>query len=383
MSPRLLNIIIFCAVIFSAPLRLFTQKKSSNTGTWAIINTTGNIGDMVCTTPVFRAIKKKYPQARVLVVGTEKNKLMMDGNPDIDRYITSTQSFFKLLKDLRTETIDYGIAVNLSTFEIGTLFLGGAKSFSCFTLPLIYKKHETRIYSILSKLGNCIRYTPGVYVPGQYLSLLKPYGVITTDVKKHLGYTPQGLASVDEQLGTVGILPEEPIVAISPGAGTKIKQWPAERFGHVANYISKKYNFGIAIIGGPRDEKEVAKMISACDENVRYCNCVNQSLDELKAVLSRAVLIIGNDSGPVYVAESFGAATLVLIGPTDETEHPLQDATHQIVMPRDRGKALLQSYISNEDMVNPVQARGQIEAITEDQVLEASDKLLQSLNYSQ
>jgi ADP-heptose:LPS heptosyltransferase len=120
-------------------------------------------------------------------------------------------------------------------------------------------------------------------------------------------------------------------------------------------------------------------MISAMRTEVRYHDFVGQSLDELKATVSKVVLIIGNDSGPIYMAESFGAGTLVLVGPTDEAEHPLQDATHRIVMSKNRGKALLQSAVSAEDTIDLKAARSQIEAITVEQVCLEIDDLFNNL----
>ncbi len=72
-----------------------------------IAQTTTNLGDMVCTTPVFRAIKKAYPNARLYVLGTRKNKELLEGNTDVDVYIEHA-GFFTLLWQLRKEHFDFG-----------------------------------------------------------------------------------------------------------------------------------------------------------------------------------------------------------------------------------------------------------------------------------
>ncbi len=379
MKQRLWNTtLIFLAclhVLMRGTARGVLQNKPR---VFAIINPTGNIGDMVCTTPVFRAIKKNFPDARVIVLGAPKNERMMEGNTDIDRYVSLKRPFWETVKILKSEHIDAGVVINPSTLDFVTLFLSGTKVISCFTLAKSHKQYEARIYKLVSKLGNQITYTPGTYVPGQYLKLLKPFGVLTNEIQKHVGYTEAGKTHVLTQLHERG-LDGTKLVAIAPGAGTKVKQWPSERFGQVANYISEKYGLGTVIIGGPGDVTEAETMIAALKPETRYLNCVQHSLDELKATLSLVTLIIGNDSGPIYVAESFGAGTIVLVGPTDEAEHPLNDATHRIVMARAEGDALLQSCVSGEDSIDMQKARAQIEAITVAQVCAEIESVFKEL----
>ena len=42
---------------------------------------------MVYTTPMFRAVKEKYPKAKVLVIGNRVNKEILGGNTDVDGYL--------------------------------------------------------------------------------------------------------------------------------------------------------------------------------------------------------------------------------------------------------------------------------------------------------
>jgi heptosyltransferase-2 len=343
--------------------------------TFVIINPTGNIGDMVCTTPVFRAIKAHNPRARVVVVGAPKNAIMMEGNPDIDRYITQDGSMWNTIREIRKERADVGIAINPSTVDFTTFFFAGVKAISGFKMIEKYNHIPSRTYKLVSTLGHQVEYTPGNYVPRQYNALLRPFGYDSEDIQKHLAYTEEAKEAVVTQLESNGIQKGDTILAIAPGAGTKIKQWPAERFGAVANYVAKKYGIAIAIIGGPRDVDEVARMKASFDNRVRYCDFVSQPLPELKATLSLVTCILGNDSGPIYIAESFGAGTVVLVGPTDEAEHPLQDMTHCIVMAREKGESLLKSHLTGEDTIDLEAARNQIAAITVEQVCETIDEI--------
>jgi ADP-heptose:LPS heptosyltransferase len=242
-----------------------------------------------------------------------------------------------------------------------------------------YRHIQSRSYSLIARLGHQTEYVPGKYVPRQYVALLKPSNLDTDDIRKFVAFTKEADDAVTKALRKRDINNTERIVAVAPGAGTKVKQWPAERFGHISNYLTDTYGVSIVIIGGPRDIEEVARMQSVFDTGVRYCNFADQTLEELKATLSKVVLIIGNDSGPIYIAESFGAGTLVLVGPTDEAEHPLQDETHRIVMPKDRGESLLKSHLTGEDTIDMEHAREQIASITTEQVCAEIDDVFRKM----
>ncbi len=142
---------------------------------------------MVCTTPVFRAIKKHNPYAHITVVGTLKNEQILMHNKDVDKYIDVTQNVVLLIIKLRRLKFDSGIVINFDSINIATLFLGGVKSISCFSLSSAYKYAEPIPYRFMSRLVHRLEYVPGTYVPQQNLNLLRPFGIITSDTKKHLG----------------------------------------------------------------------------------------------------------------------------------------------------------------------------------------------------
>jgi heptosyltransferase III len=43
-----------------------------------------NIGDLVCTTPLFAALRRRYPQAHIAALANSYNAAVLDGNPDLD-----------------------------------------------------------------------------------------------------------------------------------------------------------------------------------------------------------------------------------------------------------------------------------------------------------
>lgn len=51
-----------------------------------------NIGDLVCTTPLLRALRERYPQAGICALVNSYNAAVLEGNPDVDEVLTYTKA---------------------------------------------------------------------------------------------------------------------------------------------------------------------------------------------------------------------------------------------------------------------------------------------------
>jgi heptosyltransferase-1 len=100
---------------------------------------------------------------------------------------------------------------------------------------------------------------------------------------------------------------------VNPGAGWGAKQWPAERYGHVARRLAED---GVKsfINFGPGEEPLMREVESASAGTAQGVVC---SLTELIALTRRARLFIGGDTGPMHLAAALGIPVLALFGPTN------------------------------------------------------------------
>ena len=117
-----------------------------------------------------------------------------------------------------------------------------------------------------------------------------------------------------------GLLPDDrPIIALAPTANWRPKVWPAERFAAVYQVLAGSLvaNAAAVILGGPGPEERAiaAPVLAALPEAIDLVGKV--SLPVAAAVLQRARLFIGNDSGLMHLAAAAGAPTIGLFGPTD------------------------------------------------------------------
>jgi ADP-heptose:LPS heptosyltransferase len=330
------------------------------------------MGDMVCTTPVFRAMKNKYPNARVIVMGNAVNKELLAGNPDVSEYIVyDKNNFWRILRQIRNLRLDVGILTGPSPEFLAMLYLSGAPLVIAPFIEGGFCPHETRVYKILRRLVETRPHRMENYAPREYLRLLEPLGVFAEDTKKHLNFSlaaaERARAFMQENDLEGGL-----VVGIFPGTSHKIKLWPSERFARLADEIHKKYGARIVIIGGPDDRKEVEAMKAAMSK-APFVDANGMSIDELKALISKLNLFVSVDTGPIYIAEAFGVPTVCVVGPMDEREQPPRGPKHKIAV-AERQKPEL--YIMNNAVFNYKEARRQAEDITVEMVMEKIVELL-------
>ncbi|PYX39715.1 MAG: hypothetical protein DMG81_08715 [Acidobacteria bacterium] len=105
----------------------------------------------------------------------------------------------------------------------------------------------------------------------------------------------------------------EQIVVLNPGAGWGAKQWPAERYGEVAKELVR-HGLHAIINFGPHEEA-LAKI--AADASGGVAHATSLSVGELIALMRRARLFIGGDTGPMHLAAALRVPVVALFGPTD------------------------------------------------------------------
>jgi ADP-heptose:LPS heptosyltransferase len=100
-----------------------------------------------------------------------------------------------------------------------------------------------------------------------------------------------------------------PVLVVHPGAGSRAKRWDPAGFVQVAHWWRTEEGGEVVLVAGPAEGGE-APVVGGVE--VREWPLV-----DLAAVLGRAALYLGNDSGVSHLASAVGAPGVALFGPTD------------------------------------------------------------------
>lgn len=334
----------------------------------------GKLGDMVCATPMFRAIKKIYPNTKIVVIGNRVNRELLQGNPDIDAYLIYPARFSDLLKTVKKEKFDFACVTAPNFTALAALYFADIPLIAAPVIENGFSPYETRPYKILCGFVTTRPHRMGNYAAREYLRLLEPIGIFSQDTEKHLYFSEAAMKSAEAFLAKNGINSNSDfIVGMTPSAGSKIKEWSRNRFAKLADYIYRKYRAKIIIIGGPGDV-EVDEMVSFLAENTKFINAKGLfDIEELKALVSKLRLFISADTGPIYIAEAFNVPTIDIIGPMDENEQPPVGKFHKIVVAQRLKPAL---HIMNARVYDAKEAYRQAESITVEMVIKELDNLM-------
>jgi ADP-heptose:LPS heptosyltransferase len=135
--------------------------------------------------------------------------------------------------------------------------------------------------------------------------------------------TSRDLAEADAVVPRSGA----PLVVLQPGCTDPRRRWPAQRFGMLADALLAR---GISVaINGTRDEATLIRAVRASMARDAIDLGGRLSLGGLTGLMSRARLVVSNDTGPLYLAEAVGATTvgiywltnLAISGPLFRTRH--------------------------------------------------------------
>ncbi len=335
------------------------------------------LGDMVCTTPMFKAIKEHYPYALLTVVGDEVNKRLLEGHPHVDNYIVwDKNNPLSIVPQMRKVKFDFGVTTGPNFEALAVLMLAHVPAIAVPTVENGWSPYETLPYRFLRRYVITKPHRMGTYAPREYLRLLEPLDIYIENTKKYLSYSERALEVVREFCKTSG-LEERKFAIISPSVGNKIKAWPPERFSKVADFLSSQ-GWPVVVVGGKRDIEEVSLMMNQILKDSKVINTLEKfNLDEFKVLISQAGLLIAVDTGPVYIAEAFDIPTVDIVGPMDEREQPPIGKKHKVVL-AEREKAQL--HIMNARAYDKSEARRQVESIGVEAVIGKVRELLSDVS---
>ena len=270
-----------------------------------LVITLSNIGDAIMTTPVLEALHQRYPSAVIDLVADRRSASVFTHCPYRGEIIfkekrAGWRGTLQLVRTLRRTR--YDLIVDLRTD--GLAYLLRARRRLC--------KWHSR--------------PRGPHAVEQHMGVLAKLGI--TDIPPtRLWLTPELETKANTLLGT---LPGKRWLALGPGANWEPKIWPAERFQALANKLHDHFD-AVILIGGQGDVdrcNQVAQGLALPSINLAG----KTDLLEAGAVLARAQLFVGNDSGLGHIAAAVGTPTLTVFGPGQpERYQPWGEKARQLV----------------------------------------------------
>lgn len=284
------------------------------------------IGDVVFTTPAIRALRRRFPEARLTYLVEDAAAPVVRDNPHLDDVVTVplTTGLARIAEDWRI-----GRALRRRRFDLVIDFHGGPRG---SWLSWLTRGPERIGYAVV---GRSWMYTRAIARPRELRprhsvenqwDLLTPLGIAPPTREAdavEMPLQPDAARSVEARLAAAGIPREAPLVVIHVSAGNPFRRWPTERFAEVAARLvagdSRRY---VVLTSGP-SESGAADAVGVAAQTAlppalasHVARCGEFDLREIRALVDRAALYIGGDSGPLHIAGTTTTPVVGLYGPT-------------------------------------------------------------------
>jgi heptosyltransferase-2/heptosyltransferase-3 len=300
-----------------------------------------HLGDMLFATPAFRMLRQALPHARLTLLAGPWSQAVVAGNPDLDQVLacrfpgferqpkTSLLAPYRLLAETaRGLRGRFDAAVILRFDHWWGAWLAAAAS---IPRRIGYAQPETRPF-----LTDALTYRPDRHEVAQNATLAAALAGIhpPDDRPGALRFTigADAHAWAAGWLAERGIPAERRLIAIHPGAGATVKQWPAAAWAAVATRLAAAYGAQI-VLTGHATERPLAQAIAAQLGQTPLDAAGQTDLAQLAGLLARCALALGSDSGPLHLAVAVGTPTIHLYGPVSAAKFgPWGDPTRHVVL---------------------------------------------------
>lgn len=291
------------------------------------------MGSIVLTTPALRALRRAHPGAAITFLTFAQNETICRAIDAIDRVHpfradslpVFASSCLALLRVLRRERFD--VVLDLEFFANFTALVTGLSG-----APVTVGFHTPKFW-------RAAFYTAGVPFEGRHITenFLQAAAALGA-VPDGAGLDPlpardAAVAALDRRLAAHGVRPGERLVCINVNASSldHKRRWPLASYRRlIERLLAAGEPWRVVLIGAPEDAAYVAPLRAALPPAVVD---LSGAIDvaELIALLHRAHLFIGNDSGPLHLAAAAGVPTVSFFGPETPALYGPRGAGHTIL----------------------------------------------------
>jgi len=277
------------------------------------------IGDVVLATPMLRALRHRFPNAEITLLGKPHAEELLRGTGLADNVITfdfpwtANTSKYRpdrydrrlirdLIRRLREENFDLTIDCRMDVRSnaiayatgapkrIGYDFGGGGFLLSHALPASPNTRHKAHDWLTLLQPLDDGRWNAGAPATPEDLGKRFPPRLQVSDAEK---------LEAKVRLRSLGVQDGEPLVGIHPGASRPRGRWSLDDFAWVADSLASRYGANCLIFVDPEGYGEQMPLRAEA-------HFVRASLREMMALMTHCDVFICNDSGPMHIADALG-----------------------------------------------------------------------------
>lgn len=291
-----------------------------------------NLGDVLMTTPAFRALKQSFPNATLTLLTSSVGAAVASLIPEVDDTIMfdvpwvatdgepDPAAVLAMADRLRKERFDAAIIFTVQSQNP----LPSAMLCYLAGIPRVLSYCRENPYRLVSDWVP----DPEVLVATRHevtrqLDLVSTIGATTTDERLSLTVPPGASERARQELWSAGVDPTRPWLLLHPGVSEEKRRYPADAFAEAACRLVREQDMQV-VLTGSASEREYAESIRATIGSDAYNLAGAFDLPTLAGLITDAPVLIANNTGPVHIAAAVGTPVVVLYAKTNPQHTPWQ-----------------------------------------------------------
>jgi len=347
------------------PWRLIRPAAAGRSPRKILVVQLDHMGDAILSTPIFPRLREAFPLAEIEVLASPSNREIFEADPDVDRVHLADRNWFERQpgrRALGSAVWTLGRTLRSGGYDLGIDVRGDILTVLVLALAGIPRRLGWAMGGGGFLLTDVARWVPGRHEVESRLALLGCLGVPAdppanvrvhaTDrdrvrvarrlrdawpgraARRHPASEPALVARAGQGASASRRPPSgpgpgdwdepdwlhagrfgdsAPLLAIHLGAGAAAKRWPTRHWrALVARFLADGWR--VLAVGGPED----TAVASALDPHPGLRDWTGRlAVTETAALLERADLFIGSDSGPAHLAASASTPSVILFSGTN------------------------------------------------------------------
>ncbi len=290
------------------------RKLAAKTPQSILIAEIAGIGDVVCSTAVFKAVRARYPQAHIaLMVDTVLADLAAQ-DTNLDEIILFAYGAQRGLKGR------LNLMRHMKTFDTVVCLIPSAAQLTAMCWAGVPRRYSvlpdvsTRSYQWLAPLmTHAVAHQTNTPFVGTQLHLLAPLGVKQGDLSRELFVQGPSRVHIRSWLQR----PATRWIGIAIGSGQGIKAIQPKVVESLIQQLLQTDGIGVVLIGGSKEAPLATQLTQAINSD-RLLNTAGQiNLADLPALIEQFAVFVGVDSGVTYMADTLDIPMVYLPGPAN------------------------------------------------------------------
>ncbi|HEY0513847.1 MAG TPA: glycosyltransferase family 9 protein [Thermoanaerobaculia bacterium] len=275
-----------------------------------------DVGDLLVVTPLFDALRRRFPEAWIAAGVGDWNRGVLRGNPHLSETLSVNAPWFNKyqgeagtlgrLAYLRSSPEVRELAER--RFEVGIDVLGSAwGSLLLLRAGIPYRLGVRGYAGGHSAAQSAVSFDPDEHVGRAALRFAEILGASDLPpVRPQIFLSRKEREAAERWWSAAG---GSPRVVLAPGGGVAARRWPIESFAAVAAGLP---DAALLVLGGPNEEG-LSTTVAAAAPAVRTFS-EPLGLREVFALIATAGLVVSNSSMPMHAAAAFGKPVVVTLG---------------------------------------------------------------------